>query len=197
MAKPLFIPLIAEYYDAFKNGTKRQEYRLYGDRWNERVCYPGRAAVLSRGYGKANRLSCFVESFDRKQRCDLPPDIAEVVEYVYKGTTGDVAIITVTEPSDKPHLKFRPSNGTAGDAFEVDYCNRCQKMDRKTGDPLVDLGCKIHALVMAFDVNDLRYPYEWIYGIDGKPTCTAFLDVNDKAPGPTKPRCNKTPDMFS
>ena len=40
--KPLFIPLKAEHYDAFDDGSKVNEYRLYGPRWNEKNCYPGR-----------------------------------------------------------------------------------------------------------------------------------------------------------
>ncbi len=56
MEKPLFIPLKAECFDAFAEGTKRFEYRPYGPRWNEHTCRPGRKAILSRGYGKARRM---------------------------------------------------------------------------------------------------------------------------------------------
>lgn len=55
--KPLFIPLKGEYFDRFEDGTKRSELRKWGPRWNMRVCEPGRAVVLSRGYGKQKRLS--------------------------------------------------------------------------------------------------------------------------------------------
>ena len=61
--KPLFIPLKSEFYDAFANGTKDTEYRVYGPRWNERTCPIGREVVLSRGYGKARRLHGTVASF--------------------------------------------------------------------------------------------------------------------------------------
>lgn len=49
--KPLFVPLIKEWFDAFASGRKRVEYRLHGPRWNKRVCYDGRAVVLANGYG--------------------------------------------------------------------------------------------------------------------------------------------------
>jgi len=52
---PLFIPLKREYYEAFISGTKRQEYRPWGPRWNERTCVVGRPVVLSLGYGRAHR----------------------------------------------------------------------------------------------------------------------------------------------
>lgn len=39
--KPLFIPLKTEYYNAFCDGTKPEEFRKYGDRWNERTCRSG------------------------------------------------------------------------------------------------------------------------------------------------------------
>jgi hypothetical protein len=54
--KPLFIPLKATYYDAFKRGDKTYEMRVYGPRWNEKTCYYRRHVVLSRGYGKKFRM---------------------------------------------------------------------------------------------------------------------------------------------
>ena len=53
---PLFIPLKTEYFDAFKNGSKKIEYRKYGNRWNEKTCIPGQSVVLSCGYGKQKRI---------------------------------------------------------------------------------------------------------------------------------------------
>lgn len=55
--KPLFIPLKAEFFDAFEAGTKDEEYRKYGPRWNEKTCPVGRKVTLSYGYGKKRRLS--------------------------------------------------------------------------------------------------------------------------------------------
>jgi hypothetical protein len=61
--KALFIPLKAEYFDAFERGDKDTEYRLYGHRWNERCCEQGRAVTLSRGYGIQRRLRGSVAAF--------------------------------------------------------------------------------------------------------------------------------------
>lgn len=61
--RPLFIPLKAEYFHEFATGMKDTEYRLYGPRWNERTCQPGRAVTLSLGYGTRNRLSGVIEAF--------------------------------------------------------------------------------------------------------------------------------------
>ncbi len=52
----LFIPLNKKHYEAFERGDKTHEYRLAGGRWNERTCKPGRAVILSCGYGKKRRL---------------------------------------------------------------------------------------------------------------------------------------------
>ena len=52
----LFIPLNREYYEDFRMGLKKTEYRKYGPRWNERTAYPGRRVTLSLGYGRAHRL---------------------------------------------------------------------------------------------------------------------------------------------
>lgn len=61
--KPLFIPLKAEFFNAFKRGEKTVEYRVYGPRWNEKTCVIGRTVVLSYGYGKKRRLRGVVTSF--------------------------------------------------------------------------------------------------------------------------------------
>ena len=63
--KPLFIPLKAEYYDAFAGGTKQTEFRPYGPRWNERTCPVGREVILSRGYGRKHRMRGTVVDFRR------------------------------------------------------------------------------------------------------------------------------------
>jgi hypothetical protein len=61
--KPLFIPLKREWFYAFERGEKRFEYRIYGERWNERTCTIGRKVTLSLGYGKRRRLQGVVTSF--------------------------------------------------------------------------------------------------------------------------------------
>jgi len=55
--KPLFIPLNGKHFEAFENGTKSVERRVFGPRWNHKTCYIGRPVVLSYGYGKQRRLS--------------------------------------------------------------------------------------------------------------------------------------------
>ena len=61
--KPLFIPLKAEYYEAFEDGSKDTEYRRYGKIWNEKHCRIGRDVTLSYGYGKARRMKGVVTGF--------------------------------------------------------------------------------------------------------------------------------------
>lgn len=61
--KPLFIPLMSEYWYAVRNGEKFDELRLYGARWNEKTCRVGRKATLSKGYGKQHRISAVVSQF--------------------------------------------------------------------------------------------------------------------------------------
>ena len=61
--KPLFVPLKSQYYYEFKNGTKTRELRRGSDkRWSAKNCRVGRAATLSRGYGKQDRLSATVSA---------------------------------------------------------------------------------------------------------------------------------------
>ena len=61
--RPLFIPLRAEWFEAFAEGRKREEFRPYNARWNERSCPVGRPVVLSCGYGAKRRLRGVIEGF--------------------------------------------------------------------------------------------------------------------------------------
>jgi hypothetical protein len=63
MKNPLFIPLKAKFFDAFKRGEKTTEYRLEGPRWNALTCSVGRHVVLSRGYGKQHRIKGRIVGF--------------------------------------------------------------------------------------------------------------------------------------
>jgi hypothetical protein len=83
----LFIPLKTEHFEAFKSGSKECEYRPYGPRWNERTCPVGREVVLSKGYGKRERLRGRVAWFNRQSPWYPPgwlaiygPDPVEVAE---------------------------------------------------------------------------------------------------------------------
>ena len=68
-SKPLFIPLKTEFYEAFERGDKREEFRVHGPRWNANTCWMGRDVVLSKGYGKQNRVRGVIVGF----RVDLCP----------------------------------------------------------------------------------------------------------------------------
>lgn len=89
--KALFIPLAGEHFDRFENGSKTHEYRLYGPRWNERVCAIGRAVTLSRGYGKHRRLRGRVTSFERIPFDQAPAAAREI----FADRPGDIAKIGV------------------------------------------------------------------------------------------------------
>ena len=80
--------------------------------------------------------------------------------------------------------RYRPANGTEGDLFQSHWCAGCER-DR-------DGDCPILAATMAYDIDDVAYPPEWIVGRDG-PECTAYVAYGDQVP---TPRCSRTPDMF-
>jgi len=67
----LFVPLKKEHFLAFEDGSKTTEYRPFGPRWNQNTVIPGRAVVLSLGYGKKNRLTARVASLTIQKE---PPD---------------------------------------------------------------------------------------------------------------------------
>jgi len=64
---PLFIPLYTRYFEAFKRGSKKTEFRTYGPGWNERTCVAGRRVTISKGYGKYERLSGVITRFNRRK----------------------------------------------------------------------------------------------------------------------------------
>lgn len=89
---------------------------------------------------------------------------------------------------------YRPGSGTEGMSFDEAWCEHCTRdAEYRNGGPDADpaIACQIIADTFAFDVNDPRYPKEWVYDRKGQPCCTAFTT------DPTKPvRCDKTIDMF-
>lgn len=91
--------------------------------------------------------------------------------------------------------KYRPSNGTEGCHFIEKHCMNCLNCDPN---PEGKKQCKILMRTMLYNVDDKRYPSEWVY-LDDKPTCTEYkkwdwgndgdpddLD-NPKAPIPVAP----------
>lgn len=56
VTKPLFVPLNSEHYDNFLSGSKTFEMRQGPQRWNDKTVYTGRQVLISKGYGKKNRM---------------------------------------------------------------------------------------------------------------------------------------------
>lgn len=85
--KPLFVPLRGEWFDAFESGAKGTEFRALGPRWNARTCRIGRRVVLSRGYGKARRLSGVIVGF-----AEVCPDADAALSSIFPGVSRFAAI---------------------------------------------------------------------------------------------------------
>lgn len=90
----MFIPLKKKYFEQFARGEKKHEFRLYGKRWNERVCRPGRDVTLSCGYSGA-RIKGTISAFS-VQRADSVP----VIKDVYPEIKADemIACISIAIP---------------------------------------------------------------------------------------------------
>ncbi len=95
--KPLFIPLHTEYFQAFKAGTKTTELRAYGPRWNEKTCWPGRPAVLSKGYGKQERLAGRVAGFIKQPARSFNATDQQAILALYKTLDLEIAAIAITD----------------------------------------------------------------------------------------------------
>ena len=82
---------------------------------------------------------------------------------------------------------YRPSNGTEGMCFFEGWCERCARdKEMSEGKPFDECSddevCSIIADTFAFDVDDERYPREWIYDENGEPCCTAFIPAGEPIP---------------
>jgi hypothetical protein len=93
--KALFIPLKTAYFEAFARGTKTSEFRVYGARWNERTCFPGRSVVLSKGYGNAARLRGVVVEFRRRRLSSFAGAELHAIWDCFGTAVGDIAEIVV------------------------------------------------------------------------------------------------------
>jgi len=93
--KPLFIPLKTEFYEQFENGTKTDELREYGKRWNEKTCRVGRAVTISKGYGKQNRLYGVVSSFSRYHGSWFNSPHKEAIKKCYGTLDIKIAVISI------------------------------------------------------------------------------------------------------
>lgn len=83
---------------------------------------------------------------------------------------------------------YRPSNGTEGDIFMADWCEKCALFNPDDEDK----ACMINLRSLAHSIDDPEYPAEWQYSDGGVPMCTAFTTETDDA----IPRCPDTADMF-
>ncbi len=81
---------------------------------------------------------------------------------------------------------FRPSNGTHGHIFMDHFCYRC-KRDAKFQETLAaEDGCPIVRDAFIYDIDDPKYPKEWIEDEDSDPgmiggngaRCTAFEAID-------------------
>ncbi|UIF90918.1 hypothetical protein [Cupriavidus sp. UYPR2.512] len=94
--------------------------------------------------------------------------------------------------------KYQPSNGTEGECFFEAWCRQCAR-DRsmREGDDFDECDdnevCGIIANTMAHKPEDDEYPKEWIYGKDGQPCCTAFVQAGQPIPPERDPF---TRDLF-
>lgn len=92
---PLFVALKTEYWKQFRDGTKRDELRLYGPHWNERTCAVGRAVTLSKGYGKSGRMSGVVRAFKRQRGSTFGRAYREAIQAVYGTLDVEIACISI------------------------------------------------------------------------------------------------------
>jgi len=93
--KPLFIPLKTEYYEAFAEGSKTEELRRYGPRWNEKTCTVGRDVVLSLEYGKRCRMNGRVWKFKKQHGSLFGSTYQAAILNVFGTLDIDIACVSI------------------------------------------------------------------------------------------------------
>lgn len=97
--KPLFIPLKTEPFEAFADGSKGDELRRYGPRWNEQTCTVGREVVLSHGYGRSRRLRGRIWKFKRQHGSLFGSTYKAAILKHYGTLDVEIAVISITDLS--------------------------------------------------------------------------------------------------
>jgi len=93
--KPLFVPLKTEHYESFEDGSKTDELRQYGPRWNENTCTIGRKVTLSKGYGKKHRMTGTVSRFKKQHGSLFCSTYQAAIMSVYGTLDIDIACIGI------------------------------------------------------------------------------------------------------
>jgi hypothetical protein len=83
------------YFNQFKAGTKGEELRLYGPRWNEKTCAIGRQVTLSKGYGKHERLRGVVTGFKKVSALTLSEEHQRAIALLYGSLDKPIAVISI------------------------------------------------------------------------------------------------------
>ncbi len=97
------------------------------------------------------------------------------------------------EKRPRTNWKYQPSNGTEGECFQAEWCERCKRDQAFRADPDSAEGCPILTNTMAYDIGDPEYPAEWIETEGGESKCTAFDRIGTPD---VPPRCTETTDLF-
>lgn len=93
----MFLPLKTEYYEAFKAGTKVEELRLYGSRYNEKTCVPGRVILLSKGYGKQDRMRGIISSFKKQNGNTFGSTYSADIRKIYGTLDKEISCFGITD----------------------------------------------------------------------------------------------------
>jgi hypothetical protein len=87
---------------------------------------------------------------------------------------------------------YRPSNGTEGMEFDARFCDRCKRDAKYRRTQNGEDGCPIVAAAHCYELDDPKYPKEWVQNKYGDPygrtaRCTAFRFDEPRKPRKPKP----------
>lgn len=86
---------------------------------------------------------------------------------------------------------YKPSNGTEGMVFIENWCRHCARdKAMREGEPIEE--CDDRELCPIIARSFSGEATEWVYGTDGQPRCTEYVEQGQPIPY----RCPNTIDIF-
>ncbi len=87
--------------------------------------------------------------------------------------------------------KYRPSNGTEGMIFIAQFCETCVNEEFMHTQDDKSVKCGILSLTYICNLDHPKYPSEWTYDQDGKPTCTRYKWRDERPSGAKNSKIDK------
>lgn len=106
VSKPLFLPLNRMWYDEFAKGKKTRELRGIRPGFHSGMVWVGREVVLSRGYGKKDRMLGKITEVKEFYNADVRDIVRDVSGIIPSMMTGNRDVIKYLNEYNQKYSDF-------------------------------------------------------------------------------------------